>query len=87
MSNIMYNTGHGVANKATDEAYTPNYAVYPLLKYIDKSLKTRQRNTKREKELRKLYSKDRNHDKHEKALLVDKDSSLGKMWKDEEDFA
>lgn len=31
--------GHGTANKTSDECYTPEYAVLPLLKYISKDLK------------------------------------------------
>ena len=39
MSKVMEKTGHGVANKDTDEAYTPDYAIIPILKYISKELK------------------------------------------------
>ena len=31
--------GNGIANKTTDECYTPQYAVLPLLKYIPKHYK------------------------------------------------
>ena len=30
--------GNGIANKTTDECYTPEYAVLPLLKYVSKDL-------------------------------------------------
>lgn len=29
--------GHGTANNTTDECYTPEYAVTPILKYLDKN--------------------------------------------------
>jgi len=36
MGELNKRKGNGIANKTTDECYTPDYAVYPLLKYVSK---------------------------------------------------
>ena len=38
MGKLNEKKGHGEANKTTDECYTPDYAVLPLLKHIDSSM-------------------------------------------------
>ena len=39
MSSLKDRKGNGIANSTSDECYTPDYAVYPLLKYVNKDMK------------------------------------------------